>query len=178
MKVEKIVIAPGEGTPNSANPMIIYRGALEPATSLEQDIARASEFLARNGWAIAWYTDKGLHPFHHFHTNAHEIVWVARGSQRGTFGGPDGIDATVRAGDLIVLPAGTGHIGLEKTDDLYMIGGYPAGTARGNVVRSDESIGLSFANEIAGIPVPTDPLTGKDGVLTESWHSPLLLGPL
>jgi len=172
MNVETFVLPPGDGTPNSAHPMIIYRGALVPTGDLDRDIDDTGRFLAGNGWQIAWYTDKGLHPFHHFHSNAHEIVWVARGRQRGIFGGPNGTEATVHAGDLIVLPAGTGHLGLERTSDLYMIGGYPAGAPRGDVIRSASNIGGSVVEEVATVPVPTDPLTGGEGILTEAWRFP------
>lgn len=170
MNVEKHVLAPSEGTPNSALPMIIYRGAIPPTGDLERDIATTSDFLAKNGWKIVWYTEKGLHPFHHFHSNAHEIVWVARGHQRGMFGGPNGLDAKVYSGDLIVLPAGTGHHGFERTDNLYMIGGYPKGVGRGNLIKSEECQPESFVNEIVGVPVPADPLTGGAGALTEAWR--------
>lgn len=170
MKVETLILPPRKGTPNSVLPMIIYRAAITPTASLEQDIDTTSRFLARNGWKVVWYTDKGLHPFHHFHSNAHEIVWVARGHQRGLFGGPDGTYATVEAGDLIVLPAGTGHFGLERTDDLYMIGGYPVDASRGNLFRSEESIGVDFDDDIAAVALPRDPMTGNEGVLTEAWR--------
>ena len=170
MNVEKHVLAPGEGTPNSALPMIIYRGAIPPTADLDKDIASTRDFLAKNGWNVVWYTDKGLHPFHHFHSNAHEIVWVARGHQRGVFGGPNGLSAKVYAGDLIVLPAGTGHHGFERTDDLYMIGGYPMGVARGNLMKSEECRAETFVDEIAAVPLPVDPLTGRDGALTDAWR--------
>lgn len=37
-----------------------------------------------------------------------------------------GVKVELRTGDVIVLPAGTGHCNFESTDDLRYIGVYPA----------------------------------------------------
>lgn len=170
-QIEIFALPPSEGIPNSPLPLIIYRQALMPKPDRDESVAHVKALLGRNGWEIAWYTEKGLHPFHHYHSNAHEIVWVARGRQRGVFGGPGGVETVVAAGDLIVLPAGVGHFGLEKSDDLYMIGGFPSGEPYGNIMRGAADEQAKVADELLQVPVLTrDPLTGGEGPLTEAWR--------
>src|ERR1700742_335648 len=84
--------------PNSRLPLLIYRAAV-PA-----DPAAIEDLFARNHWPPAWRN--GVHPFHHFHSTAHEALGVARGEARVLFGGPSGQVLTVQAGDVVVIPAG------------------------------------------------------------------------
>jgi uncharacterized protein YjlB len=57
--------------PNSKLPMLVYRGAV-PA-----DPAAIETLFAANRWPPAWRDS--VHPFQHFHSNAHEALGVARG---------------------------------------------------------------------------------------------------
>jgi uncharacterized protein YjlB len=84
-------------------------------------------------------------------------------------GGPDGPVVEVVAGDVLVLPAGTGHCNLGQTPDLTVVGAYPDGMwcdlRRGDPAEREEVL----AN-IAAIPLPsTDPISGAAGPLTEAW---------
>ena len=84
--------------PNSKLPMLVYRGAV-PA-----DPAAIEKLFAANLWPPAWRNS--VHPFQHFHSNAHEALGVARGHGQVQFGGPAGETLDVQAGDVVVLPAG------------------------------------------------------------------------
>ena len=108
--------------PNSKLPMLVYRGAV-PA-----DPAAIEKLFAANRWPPAWRNS--VHPFQHFHSNAHEALGVARGRAKVQFGGPAGETLEVQAGDVVVLPAGVGHCRLEKSADLLIVGAYPDNTAR------------------------------------------------
>ena len=149
--------------PNAAVPMLVYRAAV-PAN------ADAIEALfARNGWPPAWRD--GIHPFHHFHSTAHEALGVARGHARVLFGGPRGQVLDVAAGDVVVLPAGVGHCRQEASPDLLIVGAYPRGmqdrldTRRG---RADEA--AEARANIVRVPLTVpDPVAGAAGPLTRLW---------
>jgi uncharacterized protein YjlB len=86
-------------------------------------------------------------------------------------GGPAGEHFEVRAGDVLVLPAGTGHRRIDSSADLLVAGAYPRGQhwdlRRGDPAEHDEVL----AN-IAAVALPdTDPVLGADGPLIELWHT-------
>ena len=103
--------------PNSNMPLLVYRNAV-PA-----DAAAIERVFAANRWPPAWRN--GVHPFHHFHSSAHEVLGVARGEASVLFGGPSGTVVLVRAGDVVVVPAGVAHCNQGQSSDLLIVGAYP-----------------------------------------------------
>ena len=61
--------------PNSKLPLLVYRQAV-PA-----DPAAIERLFTANRWPAAWRD--AVHPFHHFHSDAHEVLGVASGSAQG-----------------------------------------------------------------------------------------------
>jgi uncharacterized protein YjlB len=150
--------------PNSRLPLLVYHQAL-PA-----DAAAIERIFAANHWPPAWRN--GVHSFHHFHSTAHEALGVARGHASVLFGGRNGRVLEVQAGDLVVLPAGTGHCNQGQSPDLLIVGAYPEGeqqrldTRRGNAEEHDEVV-----RNIAAVPVPvSDPIAGSEGPLPRLWR--------
>jgi len=87
-------------------------------------------------------------------------------------GGPSGRTFEIGQGDVLVLPAGTGHCNQGSSDDLLVIGAYPNGMPwdlrRGDPAEHDEVV----AN-IRAVPLPdADPVEGPGGPLTELWRQP------
>ena len=148
--------------PNSTLPLLVYRDAVPP------DAAAIERVFAANEWPPAWRN--GVHPFHHFHSCAHEVLGVARGEVTVLFGGPGGRILTVQAGDVVVIPAGVAHCNQRQSDDLLIVGAYPANgpgpdLRRGKPVEHDE-----VARAVTAVPVPAaDPVDGAAGALPRLW---------
>jgi uncharacterized protein YjlB len=154
----------GDGSiPNSRLPVLIYHGL-----DLAGDPGAAERAFAQNNWRAAWRD--GIFPFHHFHSTAHEVLAVVRGTATVTLGGPDGRSFAVARGDVLVLPAGTGHRNDGSSGDLLVVGAYPDGMSwdlrRGDPAEYDE-----VRVNIDAVPVPqTDPVHGADGPLRRLWQ--------
>jgi uncharacterized protein YjlB len=76
-----------------------------------------------NGWGDSWRD--GIYDYVHYHSSIHEVLGVARGHGKVQFGGLKGRTVTVKAGDIAILPAGTGHQCLSASEDFLVIGAYP-----------------------------------------------------
>jgi uncharacterized protein YjlB len=143
--------------PNGRLPLLIYRAAV---TAGGADPAAAFEGLfARHGWGGAWRN--GIYAFPHYHTTAHEVLGIARGWAEVRFGGEAGAVLRVEAGDVAVLPAGTGHQRIAASDDLLVVGAYPRGQ-EADLVRADREPKTDAAvARIAAVPLPAaDPVRG------------------
>ena len=100
---------------NTRLPLLYYRGALDLGGT--RDPAGAIETLFnRNGWGGMWRN--GIYPFVHYHSQTHEALGIARGRATVRFGGDQGQELEIGAGDVALLPAGTGHQCLWASPDL------------------------------------------------------------
>jgi uncharacterized protein YjlB len=144
----------GGGVPNNPRlPILLHHAAL-PAG----DVAAAEALFTRHGWHPAWRG--GIHEFHHYHPNQHEALAIAQGHVRVRLGGDAGVTLDLVAGDVVVLPAGTGHRNLGQSEDLLVVGAYPPGAP------PEQFTGRPGERERAlhAIPAtphpPCDPVTG------------------
>ncbi|MBB5755060.1 cupin domain-containing protein [Prosthecomicrobium pneumaticum] len=164
-----------EGVPNNpALPLLLYRGAIDPAA--EEDLATAFETrFKRAGWGAGWRN--GIYAFHHYHSTAHEVLGIARGRATVRFGGETGETVSVKAGDAVVIPAGVGHKRLAASDDLLVVGAYPAGQPV-DLLRAGEGDRAAILARIGALSLPnTDPLTGVSEPLVALWQRAAGTGP-
>jgi uncharacterized protein YjlB len=146
-------------------PLIIYRTPVRLPEELDP-AAVFEDLFDRNGWRDSWRA--GIYDFMHYHSRIHEVLGVARGRVRVLFGGKAGRRLELRAGDVAILPAGTGHrcVGAK---DLLVVGAYPAaGTydeCRDNCADHDKAV-----KTIPKVPRPRkDPIYGANGPLLRLW---------
>jgi uncharacterized protein YjlB len=148
--------------PNSTLPLLVYRDAV-PA-----DPAAIERLFAANRWPPAWRN--GVHPFHHFHSTAHEVLGVARGEVSVLFGGPGGEVLTVKAGDVVVVPAGVAHCNQGQSDDLLIVGAYPENAPHPDLRRGRPAEHQEVVQHVARVPLPSaDPVQGEAGALARLW---------
>jgi uncharacterized protein YjlB len=153
--------------PNNPHwPLVIYRSAVRLPGSF--DPAAVFEALfERNGWGDMWRD--GIYDYVHYHSRIHEVLGIARGHGRVQFGGTRGRIFTLKAGDVAILPAGTGHQCLSAGEHFLVVGAYPpSGTY--------DEFGPSQADrKRALVTIPKvgrprqDPVYGADGPLMSAW---------
>ena len=157
----------GETPNNPALPLLVYRGVL--ARDAADPAALFEEAFAAHGWGRSWRN--GIYDFLHFHTRTHEVLGIACGRARVQFGGARGQELDVEAGDVVVLPAGTGHRRVSASPDLLVVGAYPDNSGF-DQKRPGQVDHASAVAAIAAVPLPDkDPVYGSDGPLTAMWSS-------
>ncbi|HET7410277.1 MAG TPA: cupin domain-containing protein [Paracoccaceae bacterium] len=165
-RIETLVLAPNGRMPNNALPVVLIRGAFDGSVEDEQVYA----LYRSNGWQGCWTWT--VYDFHHYHSTAHEALAVARGNAVLMLGGEGGREVAVGAGDLIVLPAGTGHRRLRASGDFAVCGAYPPGQ-KADLLRPEEADPEESRQRIAAVPLPrTDPFYGANGPLLRLWGQP------
>jgi len=140
--IEDYFFADDGVVPNNPRlPLIVYRGALETDGDAA---ARCVALFDRNGWTGAW--KNGVYAHHHYHSSAHEVLGVAAGWVRVRLGGEGGQTVELRAGDVVVIPAGVAH--------------------------KNDGVSPDLLPRIAAVPLPADdPVHGNSGPLIERWRA-------
>ena len=152
--------------PNNPNlPLLVYPRVLsEP----ERQTSRCKELLAKNGWVGAWVD--GVFSYHHYHSNAPEVLSVMSGEASITLGGPEGTTVEVKAQDVVMIPAGVGHCNAGSSSDFAVVGAYPRGQESCDLRTGEEGERLEFLENIRNVPLPeADPLFGSGGPLLDRW---------
>ncbi len=159
------------GIPNHPQlPVLIYKRAALASCSPDNPEAIARWFeqtWPQHRWQPAWRW--GVYDFPHYHSTAHEILGVYRGRASLRLGASAGVTLVVEPGDVIVLPAGTGHENLGASEDFHVVGGYPEGQ-EADLLRGHHGERPAADERIARVPLPkADPLSGPTGALMRQW---------
>jgi len=148
---------------NQLLPVLVYRGAIDPGPS--QRASSVEAIFRRNGWPPQWRAS--IYDFDHYHSTAHEVLGVAIGQARLMLGGDGGTEIAVRAGDVLVLPAGTGHRKLEASADFLVVGAYPPDVDWDICKRAPTSAEMERMRHLK-FPA-SDPVYGAAGSLPRLW---------
>lgn len=150
--------------PNSPLPVVIYRQVI--SLRGEEAAKWMEETFLRNAWSNSWRN--GIYSYHHFHSNTHEVLGIYSGQVLTQMGGINGEKIPLRAGDLIIIPAGVGHKNIESKN-LGVVGAYPQGLEP-DLLKPSKSNHTAVKLAVSRVTKPRmDPLLGVTGGINESW---------
>ena len=166
---QALMFADDGSIPNNPRlPFLLYRGAIDLSGTPDPEQVIEKTF-ARHGWGDMWRN--GIYPYVHYHSRIHEALGVARGRAKVRFGGAGGEVLELAGGDVVVLPAGTGHQCLWAGPELCVIGAYPK-SGEYDLCRGSKAEHAKAKASIPHVPLPdSDPVHGPDGPLPRLWRS-------
>jgi len=151
--------------PNNPMPFLVYKNAISVANDHPEKTIEG--LFGANGWGEMWRN--GVYDYLHYHATVHEVLGVASGHARVRFGGDAGKEIEIAAGDVAILPAGTGHQCLSASPDFCVIGAYPPGP-RMQITRPTPESYRNALKTIPAVKLPkTDPVRGVHGPLVKLW---------
>jgi len=151
--------------PNSDYPLLVYRNVFSGTGG--EGAAWLEHLFSENGWDNCWRWT--IYPFHHYHSNTHEVLGIFQGSADLCIGGPAGKKMTVKSGDILVIPAGLAHRCISSSDGFTVVGAYPGGKSP-DLIRAEESDHDTAVKRIRQVAVPDrDPVLGITGGLVKLW---------
>jgi len=153
--------------PNNKLPVLAYRRCLKLPGFKSEAVKIVEDLFANNNWKNSW--QDGIYDFHHYHSNTHECMGILCGSADMMLGGPKGSTARLEMGDVIILPAGTGHKCTKHSRDFLCVGAYPDGKEFDMKYGRAAEFNEAFHNiQLVEIPL-YDPVFGKNGFLKTFW---------
>lgn len=150
---------------NPRLPLLLYHQVFPYPEGLRD---KFKETFEQNSWGGSW--TNGVYDYHHYHSNAHEVLGVYSGRATLIFGGPGGQEVEVSNGDMVVIPAGVGHCCKKASDDFKVVGAYPKGQEDYDVCTETDDVVEKQKNiEKVALPI-ADPIGGRKGPLLEEWR--------
>ncbi len=150
---------------NSSLPVILYLRVIAFKRPFS-NAAVIDRLFHANGWGRSWRAS--VYDFVHYHSQVHEVLGVAKGRAKLELGGVKGKILNVASGDVVVLPAGTGHRLIEASRDFMVVGAYPPDGTYDEC--TDTRDRTTAVKRIVAVKKPKqDPVFGMDGPLTSIW---------
>jgi len=150
-------------------PFVLYRGVLSLPRSLDPAAVWEALFES-NRWGDMWRGE--IYDYLHYHSRIHEVLGIARGSATVRIGGSKGRTLTVKAGDALIIPAGTGHQALKASPAFMAVGAYPPRGTYDECAPTKEDHAKA-RKTVPKVPRPqTDPVFGTGGALLKLWERP------
>jgi uncharacterized protein YjlB len=151
--------------PNSKMPFLVYKRAVDVDNDHPEKTIEG--LFGANGWGAMWRN--GVYDYLHYHATVHEVLGIARGNAVVRFGGDNGTELEIAAGDVAILPAGTGHQCLSSSADFSVVGAYPPGPPV-EITRATTENHAKALKTIPNVKLPkTDPVLGENGPLVRLW---------
>lgn len=145
---------------NPSFPILIYLNVLD--TNDKPD-----NIIENNNWLNSW--ENGVFSYHHYHSNSHEVLLIIDGSAQLQLGVEQGSKVDVKFGDVLILPAGSGHKLLNESANFTVKGAYPNGQSYDIYVGKESERPQNLRN-IRNMPLPDyDPIFGGQGPLFSYW---------
>ena len=99
------------------------------------------------------------------------MLGIAAGWIRVSLGGESGRTVELRAGDVVVIPAGVAHKNEGASPDLVVVGAYPGGKSPDMCSPAEGQRERALRN-IPKVALPaSDPVYGKAGPLLARWRA-------
>lgn len=174
IEVSQHLIPAWHSIPNTSiqnKPLLIYHSAFKKGITASQISAHLENVnVVAPQWQYTMYKQS------HFHSTTHEVLSVASGRARLCFGGEDNpgrIEPVVRAGDVIIVPAGVAHRLLEDQSGssgggYAMVGSYPRGKQWDMCYGAEDEDEAQLKKNISHLEwFDQDPIYGPDGPATD-----------
>jgi uncharacterized protein YjlB len=168
-KPRKFLFSDDGVIPNNPRwPLVLYGGAvtlprfLDPAAVFE-------ELFASNGWGDSWRD--GIYDYLHYHSRIPEVLGIARGTAKVRFGGKNGRTLVVKAGDVAIIPAGTGHQCLSASKTFLVVGAYPRSGTYDECAPNAKDYERAIRSVRKVARPRKDPVFGSKGPLLEIWKT-------
>lgn len=168
--------------PNSRLPVVIYQGVLDfPPSDWDKKWSELHELVHSRGWTYGLFGTACSLPEYLHYVTAHQCLVVMRGEVKLQFGGPAGMNFSLKSGDVAFLPAGVGRKQLQKSENLYFLG-FSSGNqeweefsenGRQRVSRdiADPAARQAALAKIAALPLPSSDPFFDDNRLLYRWRA-------
>ena len=156
--------------PNNHFPILYYPGGVDHLMDAEDPGQAVKNLFETNNYSNSWIN--GIFAYHHFHSNTHEVLACISGEASVQLGGPSDENQSVytfKKGDVLLLPAGTGHKRINASADFQIVGAYPEGKEH-DLQKGQAENYAAIKARVADVSIPkTDPVYGTTDGIFEYW---------